>query len=226
VAAAEKWALVDAPQGRKTLVIGHEDWPFPVPLVKDAAGWRFDTAAGKEEIITRRIGGNELAAIDTCRAYVTAQQRYAKDAHDGRPAGAYAMRFRSDPDKQNGLYWPTTKGQKPSPLGDLLAAAGVDDRAVEAAREKRTPLNGYYFRIVTEQGRNAPGGRKSYLASGAMTRGFALIAWPAQYEATGVMTFIVNQDGIVYEKDLGTDTAAAVQKLTAYNPDSSWRPVK
>src|SRR6185295_7945186 len=123
VAVAEKWQLVDDAPDRKTLVIGNEEWPFPVPIVKDTSGWRFDTAAGKEEVIARRIGRNELAAIDTCRAYVTAQQRYARDSHDGKPAGAYATKFRSDPGKENGLFWPAVHGQKRSPLGELVAQA-------------------------------------------------------------------------------------------------------
>jgi hypothetical protein len=226
VAAAEKWQLVDGGADRKTLVVGHEDWPFPVPLVRDARGWRFDTAAGKEEIIARRIGRNELAAIDTCRAYVAAQLRYAQEGHDGQAAGVYAMKFASDSGKQNGLYWPTARGQKRSPLGDLLAAAGEDDQTAAARGTKRAPLQGYYFKILSEQGRNARGGRRSYLVNGVMTRGFALVAWPAQYGVTGVMTFLVNHDGIVYEKDLGPETTAAVQKLTAYNPDTSWKGVK
>ena len=227
IAAKEKWQVVDGVAAdRKTLVIGHEAWPFPVPLVKAGARWRFDTAAGKEEIIARRIGRNELSTIETCRAYVTAQRRYAQEGHDGRPAGIYASKFRSDPGSQNGLYWPTTRGQKPSPLGDLLAAAGADGRTTDARGEGREPLHGYYFRILTEQGRSARGGRKNYIVNDLMTGGFALVAWPAQYEVTGVMSFLVNQDGVVYEKDLGAETAAAVLKLTAYNPDSSWRPVK
>jgi len=226
VAAAQRWQLVDAGSNRKTLVIGDEDWPFPVPLIKDAAGWRFDTAAGKDEIIARRIGRNELSAIATCRAYVSAQQRYAQEGHDGQPAGIYAAKFSSDPGMQNGLYWPPAKGQKRSPLGELLAAAGEDDQAVGARTEQRNPLQGYYFKILTEQGRAARGGRKSYIVNGVMTGGFALVAWPAQYDVTGVMTFIVNQDGIVYEGNLGRETAVRVQKLTAYNPDASWQPVK
>ena len=225
VAAAEKWQLVDETPNRKTLVIGNEDWPFPVPLVKEAAGWRFDTAAGREEVIARRIGRNELAAIDSCRAYVTAQQRYAQQGHDGVAAGAYAQKFRSDQGKENGLYWPTAKGQKRSPLGDLVAEAAADGVKSVAGAE-RSPLHGYYFKIVTEQGRSARGGARNYIVNGVMSRGFALVAWPATYDVTGVMTFVVNQDGTIYEKDLGPTTNALVQKMTAYNPDSSWRAVK
>ena len=223
VAAREKWVLTDEDANKKTLVIGHEQWPFPVPLVKDANGWRFDTAAGKEEVIARRIGSHELSAIETCRAYVTAQQRYAQQGHDGQPSGLYAMRFRSDPGKQNGLYWPTQKGEKRSPLGDLVAQAS--DEGVRLRAGERTPLNGYYFRILTAQGRAAAGGQKNYVAQGAMSRGFALVAWPAEYDITGVMTFVVNQDGVVYQKDLGPNTATTASKMTAYNPDSSWKRV-
>ena len=223
VAAREQWHLEDAPPNGKTLVIGHENWPFPVPIVKSADGWRFDTAAGREEIIARRIGRNELDAIATMRAYVAAQRRYAERGHDGRPAGAYAVRFRSDPDKENGLYWPAARGQQRSPLGDLVAQAAEDGRLTE--RGQRVPFRGYYFKILTAQGPAAPGGAKNYIVKGEMTGGFALVAWPAQYDDTGVMTFIVNQDGIVRERDLGEQTEASAQKMTLYNPDAAWRPV-
>jgi hypothetical protein len=223
VAAREKWVLTDQSANRKTLVIGNEDWPFPVPLVKDPNGWRFDTAAGKEEVVARRIGSHELAAIETSRAYVTAQMRYAQQGHDGQPPGIYAIRFRSDPGKQNGLYWPTQKGEKRSPLGDLVASAS--DEGYRLRSGERTPLNGYYFKILTGQGRAAAGGQKSYIVQGAMSRGFALVAWPETYDVTGVMTFLVNQDGVVYQKDLGPNTATTASKMTAYNPDSSWQRV-
>jgi hypothetical protein len=226
VAAAEQWRLTDEGANKKVLVIGNEDWPFPVPLVKEAAGWRFDTAAGKEEVIARRIGKNELAAIDTVRAYVTAQKRYAADAHDGHQPGVYATKFMSEPGKQDGLYWPVTHGQKRSPLGDLVAQAAEEGRAVGGDRSQVSPFHGYYFKILTEQGPAASGGAKPYVVNGQMSGGFALVAWPAEYDVTGVMTFIVNQDGIVREKDLGAGTDAAARKIRAYNPDSSWRPVK
>ena len=224
VAAREQWHLEDAPSGGKTLVIGNENWPFPVPIVKSSDGWRFDTAAGREEIVARRIGRNELNAIATVRAYVTAQRRYAEQGHDGRPAGSYAVRFRSDPSKENGLYWPATRGQKRSPLGELVAQASEDARLHD--RGQRVPLHGYYFKILTAQGSAAAGGAKNYIVKGEMTGGFALVAWPAQYDETGVMTFIVNHDGIVRERDLGPQTDAAVQKMTLYNPDAPWRPVQ
>ena len=223
VAVREKWHLEDTAPDRKTLVIGNEDWPFPVPLVKAGNGWRFDTAAGKEEVLARRIGRNELAAIDATRAYVTAQRRYAEAGHDGKPAGLHAAKFQSDPGKENGLYWPTTRGQKRSPLGDVVAQAAAEGRPVTGNATQPSPFHGYYFKILTAQGSAAQGGAKSYVAKGEMSGGFALVAWPSQYDATGIMTFIVNQDGVVREKDLGPGTDAAARKMTAYNPDSSWR---
>ena len=204
-AVAEQWRLADDAPNRKTLVIGYEEWPFPVPIVKDGSGWRFDTAAGQEEIIDRRIGRNELEVIQTCLAYVSAQHRYAQQGHDGNPAGAYATKFNSDPGKQNGLYWPVAPGQKRSPLGDLVAQAADDGSPVGTKREEPTPFHGYYFKILPSTG------------------GFALVAWPAQYDVTGVMTFFVNQDGVVHEKDLGSGTDAAARRLTSHNPDASWR---
>ena len=226
VAVREQWRLEDEGPNRKILVIGNEDWPFPVPLMKDANGWRFDTAAGKEELIARRIGRNELSAIESARAYVTAQQRYAQQGHDGKPAGVYATKFRSDPGKENGLYWPTAKGQKRSPLGDLLAQSAAEGRPVSKDGAQPSPFHGYYFKILTAQGAAAPGGAKNYVVKGDMSGGFALIAWPAQYDATGVMTFLINQDGIVLQKDLGPGTDAAARKITSYNPDASWRPAQ
>jgi len=212
----EAWHLED--QGAtKVLIVGNEAWPFPVPLVKDGSGWRFDTAAGKEEVLARRIGRNELAVIRVCRTYVAAQRMYASSGHDANPKGVYAASFRSDAGRQNGLYWPTKAGQPRSPLGDLLQDA--EQRSSEASG---TPFHGYYFRILTGQGPAATGGAKDYVAKGRMTSGFALIAWPAHYDATGVMTFIVNQDGVVYEKDLGPDTEAAVTNVRVYDPDPSW----
>jgi hypothetical protein len=226
IAVREQWRLEDAEPNRKTLVIGNEEWPFPVPIVRDKDGWRFDTAAGKEEVIARRIGRNELAAIDTVRAYVTAQQRYAEQGHDGNPAGVHATKFLSDPGKENGLYWPAKTGQKRSPLGDLVGQAAAEGRTVGGDGSKPAPFHGYYFKILTSQGSSASGGAKQYVVKGLMTGGFALVAWPSEYDVTGVMTFIVNQDGTVREKDLGTGTDAAARKMTAYNPDSTWRVVE
>jgi hypothetical protein len=226
VATSEQWHLEEAVANRKTLVIGNEGWPFPVPLVKEVNGWRFDTAAGKEEVLARRIGRNELSAIETSRAYVAAQQRYAEQGHDGKPAGVYAMKFQSDPGKENGLYWPAARGQKRSPLGDLVAQAAEEGRPLGTQGERPTPFHGYYFKILTSQGKAASGGAKNYVINGEMSGGFALVAWPAQYDVTGVMTFVVNHDGVVWEKVLGPGTDAAARKMTVYNPDSSWQRVR
>ena len=207
VAAAEGWRLVDQGTTGKTLIVGHEGWPFPVPLVKRANRWRFDTAAGKEEVLARRIGRNELAVMAICRAYVKGQRAYAERGHDGRPAGLFATAFRSDPGKQNGLYWPARRGEPRSPLGDLVAQAAEEGRPVGTESARPSPFHGYYFKMLTSAG------------------GFGLVAWPVEYDATGVMTFIVNQDGVVREKDLGTKTPSAVAGMASYNPDASWRPV-
>jgi len=222
-AAAEAWRLEDRGADVKELVIGNEDWPFPVPLVKDTGGWRFDTEAGKDEILARRIGRNELAVIDICHAYVAAQRAYARSGHDGKPAGLYARRFNSEPGLHNGLYWQAARGEPRSPLGDLVAAAAGDGYELGAGKEP-APFHGYYFRIVTAQGPSAPGGARDYLSNGELSGGFALVAWPARYDATGIMTFIVNADGTVLEKDLGQETAAAAKVMTLYNPDGTWRP--
>jgi hypothetical protein len=201
VAAAEGWRLADnGPDGR-VLIVGHESWPFPVPIVKDATRWRFDTAAGVEEVLARRIGRNELAAIQASRTYVLAQKLYARRGHDGKPAGLYATALRSDPGRQNGLYWPAARGERRSPLGDLIA---------NASDEGKSPFHGYRFRILAPQEPN----------------GFALVAWPARYDETGVMTFIVNQDGIVRETDLGPDTDRKAAAISVYNPDSTWATVQ
>ena len=220
VAMAEGWRLVDQASG-KVLVIGNEVWPFPVPLAHNAFGWRFDTAAGKQEVLARRIGRNELAVIDIIHRYVAAQRRYAAVSHDGQPAGLYAQKIRSDPGRQNGLYWPAAGGRERSPLGELIAEAA--DRPSREG-ESPAPFHGYYFRILTAQGPAAERGAHNYIINGAMAGGFALVAWPAQYDVTGIMTFLVNHDGIVHEKDLGRRTGREVERLTTYDPDSSWQP--
>jgi len=222
VAASEHWRLEDAGPDRKTLVIGFEEWPFPIPLVKDGGAWRFDTAAGTEEVLARRIGRNELAAIKISQAYVAAQRLYAKYGHDGKSAGIYAAAFRSDPTRQNGLYWQPGRGQRRSPLGDLLPAASVDALPRRVAGEGPKPFHGYYFRILTAQGAAASGGARDYIVHGELTGGFALVAWPAQYDVTGIMTFIVNQDRVVWERDLGADTGTAARAISTYDPDTSW----
>jgi hypothetical protein len=219
-ALTERWKLVDRDGGGKTLVIGNEEWPFPVPLIQTAQGWHFDAAAGKEEVITRRIGRNELAVIEICQTYVVAQRRYARTAHDGKRAGLFATTFRSDPGKQNGLYWAVKKGEPRSPLGDLLAEAADPARLKSDA--KPAPFYGYYFKILTAQGPAATGGARNFVVNGDMSDGYALVAWPAHYDNTGIMTFIVNQDGIVREKDLGPETDATARAMSIYEPDASW----
>jgi hypothetical protein len=226
VAFAEGWRLLSQGATHRTLIVGNEGWPFPVPLTKTGKRWHFDAAAGKEEVLARRIGRNELAAIGICREYVAAQRQYAREGHDGRAQGLFATRFNSEPGTHNGLYWPAGRGEPRSPLGDLVAQASEEGRPLGTNRTGPTPFHGYYFRILTAQGAAAPGGARSYVVDGGMSQGFALVAWPAQYDATGVMTFIVNQDGIVHETDLGTEAGATAAAMTAYNPDASWRAVR
>lgn len=223
VAMREGWQLVDVGTDRKELVVGKEAWPFPVPIVKTPGGWVFDAAAGKEEVLTRRIGRNEIAAMRILGTYVTAQRVYARSPHDGVPAGAYARRFGSAPGTQDGLYWPVTPGQASSPLGPLVAQAAAEGRPLGAGSGGPTPFHGYYFRILERQGGAAKGGARSWVTNGVMTGGFGLVAWPAEYGATGITTFMVGPDGVVYERDLGPGTAAAVAKITAFNPDKTWQ---
>ena len=225
IAFAEEWRVEDLGVGRKELIIGHESWPFPVPLLKTPRGWVFDVAAGKNEILNRRVGRNELATIETCLAYVKAQHAYAKTGHDGNPAGIYAQRVSSDPGKQNGLYWQVKRGEPRSPLGDLVAQAAAEGQKRTQDQSGRTPFHGYYFSIVEAQGAGAPGGARQYVVDGHMSGGFALVAWPAHYDVTGVMTFIVNQDGIVYQKDLGPETATRALSVKLYDPDTTWTKV-
>jgi hypothetical protein len=205
---------------KAVLVIGREDWPFPIPLVRKDGSWRFDTAAGREEILYRRIGRNELNAIETCLAYVDAQQEYAERGIAGN--GVYAQRIVSRPGKKDGLYWPAQSSADESPLGELAASAAAEGYR---AGQQRIPYHGYYYKVLTRQGPNAPGGALDYVVRGNMIGGFALVAYPAEYRNSGVMTFLVNHQGNVYEKDLGPDTARIAAGMTAFNPDNSWRRV-
>ena len=206
------------------LVVGDEEWPFPIPLVNVRGGWYFDTDAGREEILSRRIGRNELRAIDLCLAYVWAQEEYAKEPRDGKLAGLYAQRFRSTPGRQDGLYWETGPEERESPFGDLVARAEAEGYDVDKSSSE--PFAGYYFRVLTAQGPAAKGGARSYIVDGEMSGGFGLIAYPAEYDRGGIMTFIVNQDGVVYQKDLGEDTIKVASELNVYDPDSTWAEVK
>ena len=208
---------------KAVLVIGQDGWPLPIPVVKEGDAWRFDTAAGKEEILNRRIGRNELSAMQVCLAYIDAQREYARVARESDGVLAYAMKFRSDEDKQNGLYWPTKEGEVLSPLGVLVANARAEGYSRKTSDGKPTPYHGYFYRILTAQGPDAPGGAYDYVVNGKMIGGFALVAHPAQYGVSGVMTFIVNHEGVVYQKDLGRDTETIARAMQAYNPDNTWK---
>ena len=203
------------------LVVGQEDFPVPIPLVRASGMWHFDTAAGRQEILARRIGKNELDAIQSCLAYVDAQNEYAEKDRGAGP-NIYAQRIVSQPGKKDGLYWPTAQGEDPSPLGELVAQATARGYRVGGGP---TPYNGYYFKVLTKQGQAAPGGELEYIVRGKMIGGFALVAYPAEYRNSGVMTFIVNQDGTVFQKDLGAATAKLAARMSAYNPDKSWQKV-
>ena len=205
---------------KKTLLVGSEEWPFPIPLSRGTGGWKFETALGLQELRNRRIGRNELATIRTCREYVEAQKEYAQTGHDGKAAGAFAQKFVSEPGRQDGLYWKVEEGKEPSPLGDLAAQAAAE--GYKRVTDKPNPFRGYYFRILTAQGAGAKGGAKDYLVNGEMRGGFAMIAFPAEYGASGVVTFLVSRDGIVFQKDLGANTAKIAGEMKEYNPDKTW----
>jgi hypothetical protein len=224
MAAYFQQASLSGDETSKTLLVGTEEWPFPIPVVKAKSGWHFDTAAGIDELRFRRIGRNELSTIDFCLGYQAAQQEYAQKPHDGNPAGTYAQKFASTPGKQDGLYWQVKEGEEPSPLGDMAAEAAAE--GYTRSDSKPTPFRGYYFHILTTQGANATGGAFNYIENGLMRRGFALVAFPAEYGKSGVMTFVVNQDGVVYEKDLGSETSRVAGDVKEFNPDSSWEKVK
>jgi DUF2950 family protein len=204
------------------MVIGQEDFPFPIPLVRDDGKWKFDTAAGREEILFRRIGRNELDVIQSCLAYVDAQNEYAAEDRTGAGKGIYAQRVISSPGKKNGLYWPDATGRDASPLGEFVAMATAEGYRANGVR---TPFHGYYFKILTQQGSAAAGGELDYVVHGKMIGGFALVAYPAEYRNSGVMTFIVNHTGVVYQKDLGPRTAQLAEKMIEFNPDKTWKEV-
>jgi hypothetical protein len=208
---AKAHAIVPAGADKAFLGVGRNGWTLPIPIVKTAAGWRFDTKAAPDEMRARRIGRNELAAIQVALAYADAQNEYKLRDWNGDGVLEYAMRGLSSPGKRDGLYWASLPGEPESPLGVEFADAKAGQ-----------PYHGYLYKILTAQGKDAPGGAKSYVKNGHMTEGYALVAWPAKYADTGVMTFIVNHDGIVYQKNLGPGTDAAARAITAYNPDATW----
>ena len=204
---------------RVTLLIGSEEFPFPFPLVKVATGWRFDSKAGADEILNRRIGRNERSAIQVCLAYVDAQREYATKDRDRDGLLEYAQKFVSTPGEHDGLYWETREGEAASPLGPLSA------HAKEQGYANLEPYYGYYYKILKAQGADSPGGALSYVVRGQMIGGFALVAYPARWGASGVMTFACNHRGVVYEKNLGKDTVAIAERMTRYNPDTSWKKI-
>ncbi len=213
-----RWGKVNS--GGEVLYVGLTNHPFPIPLNQDAAGkWRFDTAAGKDEVLARRIGDGELTAMAVLGDLAAVQQEYFSRPHDG--TRQYARKFLSDEGKQDGLYWPVAEGRRPSPLGSMVDLAKV---LGYKPGDKPQPFSGYYYRILTQQGETAPGGAKDYVVNGKMTGGFAVLAWPAEYRNSGIMTFIVGKDGVVYEKDLGARTAELAQAMQAYDPGDGWSP--
>lgn len=219
----EKVAFDEAEGGHKVALLGDDEWPFPIPLVKDGELWRFDVEAGREELLNRRIGRNELSTLAMLHAYVDAQREYFAAGRDGNPP-AYAQKLWSSEGRHDGLHWPSAAGEPESPVGAAVAQAAEEGyrRDTDAAPD---PYHGYFYRTLKAQGKSAPGGEKSYLdEKGLMTRGFAVIAWPAIYGQAGVMTFMVGQQGIVFQKDLGEETGTAAAAVTVYDPDESWDP--
>ena len=208
---------------KAVLVVGKDNWPLPIPVARVNGGWRFDTAAAAQEILDRRIGRNELSVIEVCRAYVEAQREYARLQLGMGVRPEYAQHFMSRPGKRDGLYWESEPGEPASPLGPLVAQARAAGYGGAHSRAAPRPYDGYLFRILTRQGAHAPGGARDYIVDGHMTRGFGLIAYPARYRDSGVMTFVVNQDGIVFEKDLGAQTRTLASRISAYAPDATWR---
>ncbi len=213
--------LEDGGNGRVVLLVGDEEWPMPIPLVHGNNGWRFDTKSGQGEILNRRIGRDELNVIEVCRAYVEAQRDFSANTSTHE----FAQSFQSTDGKHDGLYWSVKDGEAQSPLGPLIASATAEGYSETATLDKRVPYHGYYYKILKQQGEHAAGGAKDFMANGQMSGGFALIAFPATYGDSGVMSFIVNQNGIVYEKNLGPQTADIASKIALYDPDDSWKIV-
>jgi hypothetical protein len=213
------------PDGAQILLVGVDNFPFPIPLKKNGEGqWFFDTPAGKNEVLNRRIGRNELAIIEICWAVADAQAEYFSKLHDGEKTKQFATKFISDPDKHNGLYWKSPEGQPASPLGPLAAFATTEGYSAKA--NAHAPFHGYYFHMLTRQGSHAPGGAKDYLVNGKMVGGFAFVAYPAEYGNSGVMTFIINQDGVLLQKDLGKTTTETATTMSEFDPDASWSLVQ
>lgn len=216
-----------AKDGEKMVLnVGENDWPFPIPLVKKGDQWFFDTTAGKEEILNRQIGKNELDTIQTMLAIVDAQREYAMTDHDGDGLIEYAEKGWSDPGKKNGLYWETKEGEEPSPLGEMVVKARAEGYSKKGSTSNPVALHGYYYRLLNKQGKNAPGGAYDYIEKGNQIGGFAVIAFPAKYGVSGVMTFVVNHDGVVYQKDLGKNTEKTAKAVKKFDPDKTWKKVQ
>jgi len=220
-AMSEKWWLEGDGDSVRTIVMGNEAWPFPIPIVRANGGWRFDIEAGREELVQRRVGANEIAAMEVAVAFVEAEHEYASRPRNGQPSGVYAQRIASQPGRQDGLYWAVSNTGSPmSPMGELAAKAAAD--GYTRADTGRTAYHGYYFKVLTAQGPNAPGGARSWVTGGLMRGGFALLAWPADYGDSGIMTFVVGPDGVIREKDLGSETPRVAPAIDAFDPDSTW----
>ena len=218
-----KHELSPAADGEMTLTIGKDDWPFPVPITQSDKGWMFDTAAGKDEILNRRIGRNELSTIEVCCAVVDAQREYARLDPGGVGLPVYARRIISEPGKKNGLYWPTAAGEPPSPLGPLVAEAADEGYTAKGkAKGESAPYHGYRYRLLTAQGPNAPGGAMDYVVGGHLLSGFGLIAYPAEYGNSGVMTFMINHQGELFQKDLGDKTHDVARSINTFDPGEGW----
>jgi hypothetical protein len=223
----EMHRFVATGEGRTFLYVGSENWPTPIPLQKGATGWYFDSSFGRQEVLYRRIGSNELNVIQVCHAVVDAEQDYYGAPHDGGSGHQYSAKFRSTAGKQDGLYWEVKSGEPESPLGPLVAQAsaeGYEHHEHDAGQPH--PFQGYVYRLLTRQGVDAAGGARNYVVDGKMTDGFALVAYPVNYRVTGVMTFVVNQEGQIYQKDLGPQTQRIAAKMTVYNPDKTWTPAE
>jgi hypothetical protein len=219
----KKHTLQPAGDDKVVVAIGDDDWPFPIPLVKEADGWRFDTEQGREELIDRRIGRNELAAIKVAQAFVDAQREYYERNPEGGALRGYAQKIASSEGKRDGLYWPEKEGEETSPLGPAMARARAE--GYTGAGKGAVPYHGYYYRILTAQGPHAKGGAYDYVVKGKMLGGFALVAYPAEYGVSGVMTFLVNHDGVVFEKDLGPKTVEQAKAMKRFDPDETWKKV-
>ncbi|HME44856.1 MAG TPA: DUF2950 domain-containing protein [Syntrophorhabdales bacterium] len=219
----EKNRLQQVNNKKAVLYLGNDEWPFSIPIVKTGKKWRFDTKAGKQEILARRIGRNELSTIETCLVYVDAQHEYARKDRNENGLLEYAQKFRSEDGKKDGLYWESKEGEEESPLGPLVAEAVKTGYGLKQNSGQPVPYHGYYYRMLKAQGKHAPGGAYDYVVNGKMIGGFALVAYPAQYGNSGIMTFIVNQDGVVYQKNLGKNTAKITQAMDKFDPDDTWK---